>query len=296
MKSGGSKVTSSTKVTQSKDHALYAHWSRDVDTSTSCTVTFDANGGSVKTNSKKVTKGELYGTLPTPVRDGYDFDGWHTSKSGGSWITSTTTVAQTQDHTLYAHWSRDDEDYNVSYTEPNNGIDQFTDLDDGAFYLKPVEWAVNEGITSGISNNTFGTDEPCTRAQIVTFLWRAAGSPEIRSVNPFDDVNRNDYYYDAVLWAVEQGITSGTSDDTFSPDMPCTRAQAVSFLYREKDSPSVRGTNSFIDLTPGAYYADAVQWSVNNGVTAGTGDNTFSPDQDCTRAEIVTFMYRSRKK
>lgn len=170
----------------------------------------------------------------------------------------------------------------------------FTDVQPSAYYYDAVVWAVENGITFGITDTTFGPDMVCTRAQIVSFLWRAAGSPKMNADNPFTDVSANDYYYDSVLWAVEQGITFGTTSTTFNPNSICTRAQAVSFLYRAQKSPVISGTNSFADLAPGAYYTDAVQWAVDNSVTAGTTATTFSPEQDCTRAQIVTFLYRDR--
>lgn len=163
-----------------------------------------------------------------------------------------------------------------------------------AYYYDAVLWAVENGITAGTSSTTFSPDNPCTRAQIVTFLWRAAGSPAVNVSNPFRDVAEGTYYYDAVLWTVENGITSGTSSTTFSPDKECTRAEAVTFLYRAKNSPTINGTNDFTDLASGAYYINAVQWAVNAGVTSGTSGTTFSPDQICTRGQIVTFLYRNR--
>ena len=157
-------------------------------------------------------------------------------------------------------------------------------------------WAVGEGITSGTTATTFSPDAACTRAQIVTFLWRAAGSPAPKSsVNPFTDVKADAYYYDAVLWAVENGITAGTTATTFSPDATCTRAHIVTFLWRAQESPAAKGVNPFTDVAADAYYADAVLWAVENGITSGTSDCTFSPDADCTRAQIVTFLYRSAK-
>lgn len=170
----------------------------------------------------------------------------------------------------------------------------FTDIQSGAYYYDAVAWAVEQGITVGTSATTFNPNAPCTRAQIVTFLWRAAGSPKATSNNPFTDVPVDSYYYDAVLWAVEQGITNGTSATTFSPDFTCLRGQAVTFLYRAAGSPAVRGNNPFKDVTSDTYYTDAVQWAVNKGVTKGTSAMAFSPDGHCIRAQIVTFLYRDR--
>lgn len=175
-------------------------------------------------------------------------------------------------------------------TTPADSI--FIDIQPGAYYADAVAWAVEKGITVGTSATTFSPNASCTRAQIVTFLWRAAGSPKVNVDIPFIDVQPGAYYYDAVLWAVEQGITSGTSATTFSPDTICTRAQAVTFLYRYEKSPVINGSGSFTDIGADAYYADAVQWAVSKGVTAGTSATFFSPNETCTRAQIVTFLYR----
>lgn len=176
---------------------------------------------------------------------------------------------------------------------PTQPAISFTDVPSNAYYYDAVAWAVENGITAGTSATTFSPNAPCTRAQVVTFLWRAAGSPKVSSSNPFTDVASGKYYYDAVLWAVEKGITVGTSATTFSPDTVCTRAQIVTFLYRYKGSPAVSGSNTFGDVAANAYYATAVDWAVSAGVTVGTGNNTFSPSNNCTRAQTVTFLYRS---
>lgn len=170
----------------------------------------------------------------------------------------------------------------------------FSDVPRTAYYYDAVTWAVSNGITYGVTDTAFGPDVACTRAQIVSFLWRQAGSPKMDGDNPFTDVSASDYYYDAVLWAVANGITYGSSDTTFSPSDVCTRAQAMTFLYRDRKSPAISGTGGFTDVPAGEYYADAVQWAVFNGVTAGTTTTTFSPAQDCTRAQIVSFLYRAR--
>ena len=168
------------------------------------------------------------------------------------------------------------------------------DVSSNAYYYDAVSWAMEQGITAGTSATTFSPDKACTRAEIVTFLWRAAGSPAVNASNPFTDVKMGAYYYEAVLWAVDKGITAGTSATTFSPDKTCTRAEAVTFLYRMKGSPAASGSNNFKDVASSAYYANAVQWAVNVGVAQGTSTTTFTPNQTCTRAEIVTFMYRGR--
>lgn len=171
----------------------------------------------------------------------------------------------------------------------------FTDVEKGEYYYDAVLWAVENKITSGITATTFRPDMACTRGHIVTFLWRAAGSPKASGSNPFTDVKEGDYYYDAVLWAVEKGITSGITATTFRPEMACTRAHAVTFLYRAKGSPASAGS-SFTDVPAGAYYADAVSWAVAENITAGMGNNKFSPAMNCTRGQSVTFLYRDARK
>ena len=172
----------------------------------------------------------------------------------------------------------------------------FTDVPSGAYYEDAVIWAVKEDITSGTSATTFNPDGSCTRAQAVTFLWRAAGSPEPKSAAmPFTDVPAGSYFEKAVLWAVENGITKGTSDTTFGPDASCTRAQIVTFLWRAGGSPAVSGNSAFSDVAADAYYAAAVAWAEKNGVTGGIGGGLFGSDNTCTRAQIVTFLHRAMK-
>ena len=177
---------------------------------------------------------------------------------------------------------------------PQTGV--FVDVATGSYYENAVDWAVGNGITQGTDATHFSPDGICTRAQAVTFLWRAAGSPkpETRTM-PFTDIPAGSYYYDAVLWAVENGITEGTSDTTFSPNMTCTRAQIVAFLWRSEKSPAAGTANPFADVKSTAYYADAVLWAVKENITKGTTNTTFSPDADCTRSQIVTFLWRCKK-
>ena len=177
---------------------------------------------------------------------------------------------------------------------PQTGV--FVDVATGSYYEDAVDWAVENGITTGVSANRFDPNGVCTRAQAVTFLWRAAGSPAPRSrTMPFTDVPAGSYYYDAVLWAVENGITKGTSETRFSPDDTCTRAQIVAFLWRSEKSPAAGTANPFADVKSTAYYAGAVLWAVREDITKGTTNTTFSPDADCTRAQIVTFLWRCKK-
>lgn len=168
----------------------------------------------------------------------------------------------------------------------------FSDVSTSAYYYEAVKWAQEKGITGGIGNGLFGPNQPCTRAQIVTFLWRAAGSPEPKSMSSFSDVFTDSYYAKAVAWAVENGITTGTGDGKFSPDATCTRAQSVTFLFRAIGK-LVDSKAEFSDVLTDSYYANAVAWAVENGVTNGIGDGLFGPDNSCTRAQIVTFLFRA---
>ena len=168
----------------------------------------------------------------------------------------------------------------------------FSDVSTSAYYYEAVKWAQEKGITGGIGNGLFGPNQPCTRAQIVTFLWRAAGSPEPKAMSSFADVSTDAYYAKAVAWAVENGITTGTGDGKFSPDATCTRAQSVTFLFRAIGK-LVDSKAEFSDVLTDSYYANAVAWAVVNGVTNGIGDGLFGPNNSCTRAQIVTFLFRA---
>lgn len=172
----------------------------------------------------------------------------------------------------------------------------FADVPVDAYYYEAVKWAAEKGITGGVGSNLFAPNQPCTRAQIVTFLWRAAGSPEPKTMSSFADVPADAYYAKAVAWAVEQGITAGTSATTFAPDAACTRAQCVTFLYRAAGSPAVSGGAAFTDVASDAYYAKAVKWAQANGITTGIGGGLFGSNNNCTRAQIVTFIYRYMEK
>ena len=199
----------------------------------------------------------------------------------------------------------DNGDGTFSFTMPASGVTVkaafqpiafpvFTDVPSGSYYEEAVRWAAENGATAGTDSAHFSPDGICTRAQAVTFLWRAAGSPAPKSsAMPFTDVPAGSYYYNAVLWAVENGISKGTSDTAFSPDKTCTRAQIVTFLWRSQNAPAAGSSNPFADVAASDYYAGAVLWAVKNDITKGTGATTFSPDADCTRAQIVTFLWRT---
>jgi len=244
----------------------------------SYTLTFNTNGGSkiASVSEKRGAVIDLDEYVPT--KPGFAFAGWY---SDSKLTDKVTSVKLTKNTTVYAKW--------VEIT--------FGDVDEDDYYSDAVDWAVSEGITAGTSDTAFSPDMSCTRAQTVTFLWRAAGSPEPKSAaNPFTDVKKDDYFYDAVLWAVENGVTAGTSETTFSPDATVTRAQTVTFLWRMAGSPAPEAAGAFDDVASDAYYANAVLWAVEHGITAGTSETTFSPDADCTRAQIVTFLWRYMAK
>ena len=246
------------------------------------TLTFDSNGGSAIDKITKDSGTTIDLATNKPTRAGYTFAGWFSDKALTKAVTSVKLTANT---TVYAKWTQ------------NGGTAEnpFVDVKEGAYYYDAVLWAVEQKITSGTSATTFSPDASCTRAQMVTFLWRAAGSPKVENgKNPFADVKADAYYYDAVLWAVEKGVTSGTSATTFSPDATVTRGQTVTFLYRNAGSPEVSGTMPFTDVEADAYYAKAVQWAVQQKITTGTSETTFSPMSDCTRGQIVTFLYRAK--
>ena len=171
-------------------------------------------------------------------------------------------------------------------------MNPFADVADNAYYVDAVEWMLKREVTQGTTESTFSPNLNCTRAQIVTFLWRAAGSPAPKGTVSFADVSADSYYAKAVAWAVENGITGGTGDGLFSPDATCTRAQSAAFLYRAAGSPAVNGSAGFSDVAANAYYAQAVAWAKEHGITDGIGDGLFGSDNDCTRAQIATFLWR----
>lgn len=173
-------------------------------------------------------------------------------------------------------------------------VNHFTDVPSGSYYENAVIWAVNKGVTKGTSSNTFSPNKVCTRAEAITLLWRASGSPASNtSIKKFKDVTKDSYYYDAVAWAVEKGICFGTSKDTFSPNKNCNRAEIVTFIWRVQKSPEVNGSNPFNDVTTNAYYSKAVMWAVRENVTKGITESLFGPRNVCTRAQIVTFVWRT---
>ena len=250
-----------------------------------CTVTFHPNKGTIHgDDTVSASRSTIFGSItPSIERDGYELDGWYTKASGGTPVPDSAVL--TSDLDVYAHWTEVEEEEEDPLT--------FSDVDPDSWYADAVAWAVKNKITSGTGDNQFSPNRECTRAEIVTFLWNAMGSPKPdRSSSPFTDVRKGSYYYDAVLWALEENISSGTDSDTFSTGKPCSRAEAITFLYRAENSPSYAHRSRFDDVPSGSWYADAVSWGVSNQILQGTGDNCFSPDGTCTRAQIVTMLYR----
>ena len=248
--------------------------------STTYTLTFNTNGGSsiasISRSSGTTIKLDQY----EPTRDGYTFAGWY---SDSALTNSITEVKLTKNTTIYAKWTK-------------IVVNPFTDVKSTDYYYDAVLWAAENGVTSGTSATTFSPDMVCTRAQMVTFLWRTAGSPAATGTIPFTDIDTGAYYYNAVRWVYRNGVTVGTSATTFSPDMTVTRAQVETLLFRYKSSPAQSGSIPFTDVASGSWYYDAVRWAVRNEITNGTSATTFSPNDGCTRAQIVTFLYRADKK
>ena len=252
----------------------------------------DAKNGSVTADRKTASAGTTV-TLTAKPDQGWTLETLTAANASGKEV-ELTIVKVGEKYTFKMPSSS--VTVNATFMEDNTILNYFVDVPTNAYYYDAVLWAVEKGITQGTDNSHFNPSGICTRAQAVTFLWRAAGSPAPKSTTmPFTDVPVGSYYYDAVLWAVENGITKGTTDTTFSPNMNCSRAQIVTFLWRSEQSPAAGTVNPFTDVKSDAYYADAVLWAVKEDVTKGTTDTTFSPDVNCTRAQIVTFIYRCMK-
>ena len=250
----------------------------------------DAQNGDVTTDRKSASAGTTV-TITVKPDSGYVLDDLTVTDSKGNDIKLTGKGGGKYTFTMPSGKAT----VEASFT-PAKSENPFTDVPSGAYYEDAVAWAVNNGITGGTSATTFVPNGVCTRAQAVTFLWRAAGSPAPkRRAMPFTDVPAGSYYYDAVLWAIENGVTKGTSDTTFSPNANCSRGQIVTFLWRSQMSPDAAAANPFTDVVADAYYTSAVLWAVGSGITGGTSATTFSPSANCTRAQIVTFIYRCMK-
>lgn len=291
---GTNTYAAGSEYTVTKEATLTAVWRYTGSSSSSITSSYPVSvprfdNGSVSVTPGSASKGTTV-TLTVKPDEGYALDKLTVTDKDGNRLSLS-----------------DKGDGKYTFTMPGSKVSvdasfskiaaavSFRDVNQSDYYYDAVQWAVEKGITEGTSATTFSPDASCTRAQMVTFLYRAAGSPAPKStVNPFTDVSANDYYYNAVLWAVENGITTGVSADRFAPGATVSRAQTVTFLYRANGSPAANGA-SFSDVAADEYYANAVAWAVRSGITTGTGNGKFSPSADCTRGQIVTFLYRSSK-
>lgn len=296
--SGGTAVTEDTTFDAAA--TLYAQWEQESssgdsdsgDTDGDYLITVDrVSGGTLRVNPGRADKGDTVTITVTP-KSGYELKKLTVTDSRGDAV--ETRSAGEGRYTFVMPGSRVSVSASFARAEEPEKL-PFTDVSNSAYYYDAVLWAAEEGITSGVTGSTFAPGRGCTRAQLVTFLWRANGSPEPASrENPFTDVSSSAYYYDAVLWAVEKGITTGVTGSTFAPDALCTRGQAAVLLWRANGAPQVSQEHPFRDVAEDAYYEDAVSWAVHGGVTQGTTGSTFAPDETCTRAQIVTFLYRAQ--
>ena len=255
------------------------------------TVPDKTENGSLSVTPKNAKKGSDVTITATPDK-GYEVDDIVAKDAKGNKLTLKDNGDGTYTFTMPASKVTVTAAFAEKKAEPIAPEKLFADVSAEEYYYEAVKWASENGVTGGIGENLFGANLPCTRAQIVTFLWRAAGSPEPKGMSGFVDVSADAYYAKAVAWAVEEGIVSGTSATTFSPDAVCTRAQSVAFLYRAFGE-KVNKAAGFSDVSADAYYADAVAWAVKNGVASGIGGGLFAPDQDCARGQIVAFLYRA---
>ena len=284
-----SEVDAMAKVIEEAINALVRKSSGgdDSDPTYAIEVGKDIRNGTVTANRRYAERGDTV-TITVKPDDGFKLDDLTVTDKNGKELKLTDKGNGKYTFTMPASKV----EVNATFVKEVE-ISPFSDVSTSAYYYEAVKWAQEKGITGGIGNGLFGPNQPCTRAQIVTFLWRAAGSSEPKSMSSFSDVSADSYYAKAVAWAVENGITTGTGDGKFSPDATCTREQAVAFLYRASGSPAVSGGSAFSDVAANAYYADAVAWAEKNGVTGGIGGGLFGSGNTCTRAQIVTFLYRA---
>lgn len=247
----------------------------------------DIRNGTVTANRRYAERGDTV-TITVKPDDGFKLDDLTVTDKNGNELKLTDKGNGKYTFTMPAGKVT----VSATFAPEKTAADYFADVPANSYYADAVLWAAKNGITGGIGNGLFGPNQPCTRAQIVTFLWRAAGSPEPKAMSSFADVSTDAYYAKAVAWAVENGITTGTGDGKFSPDATCTRAQSVTFLFRAIGK-LVDSKAEFSDVLTDSYYANAVAWAVENGITNGIGDGLFGPDNSCTRAQIVTFLFRA---
>ena len=248
----------------------------------------DSKNGSAASSRNRAGAGEIVTITVTPD-SGYTLETLIVTDKNGNELKLTNKGDGKYTFTMPASMVT----VSAAFMDDNTMLNFFYDVPNDAYYFDAVKWAVRNGITGGVGNNLFAPNSDCTRAQIVTFLWRAAGSPAPKTMSTFADVPADSYYAKAVAWAVENGIAGGTGNGLFSPDAPCTRAQAVTFLWRAAGSPEPKSVSTFVDVPADAYYAKAVAWAVENGITTGVGGGRFDPNATCTRAQIVTFLFRA---
>ena len=293
---GSTKVSSPYEVT--KNVTLTASWSYNYsggssssDPTYSVSTPSKTENGSVTVSPKSASKGDTV-TVTVKPDSGYVLETLTVTDKNGNELTLKDKGNGKYTFTMPAGKV----EVKATFMEDNSMLNFFYDVPNNAYFYEAVKWAVKNGITTGVGNGLFAPEQPCTRAQIVTFLWRAAGSPEPKgAASGMTDVVSGSYYEKAVAWAIENGITTGTTTSTFSPDATCTRAQAVTFLARALKAKAASAAE-FSDVPTGSYFADAVAWAAANGVTEGIGGGLFGSDNDCTRGQIVTFLYRAYNK
>ena len=291
--SGGTQIT--TAYVFSANTTVYAHWTYTGGGSVgsytpSYTVSVDkTENGTITVSPKSASKGSIV-TITVKPDKGYTLETLHALDMSGYAMELTENNGR-----FTFKMPASAVIVKATFMDDNTMLNFFVDVKASDYFYDAVLWAAEKGVTSGADALHFSPNAPCTRAQIVTFLWRAAGSPAPKNMSSFADVPADAFYAKAVAWAVENGITGGTGDGKFSPDATCTRAQAVTFLYRASGAPAVSGNAAFSDVATNAYYAAAVKWAEKKGITGGIGGGLFGSNNNCTRAQIVTFLYRSVK-
>lgn len=286
----GASYKVSATVTLNASWSYISSGSSSYDPTYSVSTPSKTENGSVTVSPKNASKGDTV-TVTVKPDSGYVLETLTVTGKNGNELTLKDKGNGKYTFTMPAGKV----EVKATFMEDNSMLNFFYDVPNNAYFYEAVKWAVKNGITTGVGNDLFAPEQPCTRAQIVTFLWRAAGSPEPKAASSFADVAAGSYYAKAVAWAVENGITTGTTTSTFSPDATCTRAQAVTFLARALNAKAVSAAE-FSDVPTDSYFADAVAWAAANGVTEGIGGGLFGPDNDCTRGQIVTFLYRAYNK
>lgn len=287
----GASYTVSATVTLNASWSYISSGSSSYDPTYSVSTPSKTENGSVTVSPKNASKGDTV-TVTVKPDSGYVLETLTVTDKNGNELTLKDKGDGKYTFTMPAGKV----EVKATFMEDNSMLNFFYDVPNNAYFYEAVKWAVKNGITTGVGNNLFAPEQPCTRAQIVTFLWRAAGSPEPKgAASGMSDVVSGSYYEKAVAWAIENGITTGTTTTTFSPDVTCTRAQAVTFLARALKAKAASAAE-FSDVPTGSYFADAVAWAAANGVTEGIGGGLFGSDNDCTRGQIVTFLYRAYNK